>query len=262
VKRPLLSIIVGIAAMASVTYATDTKQPAAQAPAPAAAPSHGHSGDSTVPGGDTGTSTTGKVVETMNAGTYTYVQVDDGSKKIWAAAPLFQVAVGDVVVVPEGAPMRNFESKTLGRTFDLVYFVEAIQVAGSHTGTVKDQVAKAHGTGTTTAPAVALDLSNIAKAAGGHTVAEVFANKTALAGKEVAVRGKVAKFTSSVMGKNWIHLKDGTGSAGSNDLTVTTGAEAAVGNTVLVRGKLSTDKDFGFGYKYDVLVEDAAVAVE
>ncbi|MFI5396154.1 MAG: DNA-binding protein [Candidatus Binatia bacterium] len=259
-KHPLLSIIVGIAAMAAVTYATDTNQPAAQAPAPAGAPSHGHSGDGTVPGGNAGTSITGKVVETMNAGTYTYVQVDDGTKKIWAAAPQFQVAVGDVVVVPEGAPMRNFESKTLGRTFDLVYFVEGIQVAGSHTA--KEQVAAAHGAGTTKAPAVALDLSNIAKATGGQTVSELFANKTALAGKEVAVRGKVAKFTSSIMGKNWIHLKDGTGSAGTNDLTVTTNAEAAVGNTVLVHGKLSTDKDFGFGYKYDVLIEDAAVAVE
>lgn len=64
------------------------------------------------------------------------------------------------------------------------------------------------------------------------------------------------------MGKNWIHVQDGTGSDGTNDLTVTTNAVAAVGNTVLVKGNLSADKDFGFGYKYEVVIEDAAVTVE
>ena len=64
------------------------------------------------------------------------------------------------------------------------------------------------------------------------------------------------------MGKNWVHVQDGTGGSGTNDLTVTTNATAAVGDTVLVRGKLGADKDFGFGYKYDILIEDAALTVE
>jgi hypothetical protein len=76
------------------------------------------------------------------------------------------------------------------------------------------------------------------------------------------VRGRVVKFTAEVMGKNWLHLQDGTGSAGTNDLTVSTSGAAAVGNMVLVRGKLGTDKDLGFGYHYDVIIEDATVAVE
>lgn len=108
----------------------------------------------------------------------------------------------------------------------------------------------------------AIDVSGLTKAEGGHTVAELFANKSDLAGQEIAVRGKVAKVTTGVMGKNWVHVQDGTGSAGTNDLTVTTANVAAVGDTVLVRGKLSTAKDFGAGYKYDVIVEDASVAVE
>jgi len=251
VKRPLLSIAVGMAAMALVICRTNAEESAAQAPAPPAG---------AVPGAGSPGRITGKVVETMNAGTYTYVQVDDGSKKIWAAAPRFDVAVGDEVVVPEGAPMPNFESKTLGRTFDLVYFVPGVQVTSGRA--VKDPVAAAHGAGAMTAPAVALDVSNIKKADGGHTVAELFANKTTMVGKEVVVRGKVAKFTADIMGKNWIHVQDGTGSAGTNDLTVTTNTSTAVGSTVLVRGKLGTDKDFGFGYKYDVIIEDAAVTVE
>ena len=64
------------------------------------------------------------------------------------------------------------------------------------------------------------------------------------------------------MGKNWIHIQDGTGEAGANDLTVTTSAEANTGDTVLISGTLATDKDFGYGYAYDVIVEEAEVTVE
>jgi hypothetical protein len=207
---------------------------------------------------------TGKVVETMDAASYTYVLVDDGTRKLWAAAPKFAVAVGDQVKVPPGQPLQNFESKTLNRSFDVIYFVERVTVLGEKEKQedVAQKIAAAHAAAGKSAPASPLDFSNLQKAAGGQTVAEVFANKAALAGKEVTLRGKVAKFTRQVMGKNWIHIQDGTGGAGTNDLTLTTSASAAVGNTVLVRGKLSTDRDFGFGYKYDVLIEDAAVTVE
>ena len=137
---------------------------------------------------------------------------------------------------------------------------EAAAAHGATAAALADHGMPGHGA-TSRAP-VAVDLSNIKKADGGQTVAELFANKATLVGKEVVVRGRVVKFTPAVMGKNWIHMQDGTGSAGTNDLTVSTSATAAVGNTVLVRGKLSTDKDLGFGYQYDILIEDATVAVE
>ena len=134
------SSICGIATMVLVIGWSDVQQAAAQTHAPAAgAPSTGPAAAApAAQGGITGT-----VVETMNAGQYTYVQVDDGAKKIWAAAPQFAVAVGDKVVVPDGMPMRDFQSKTLGRTFDLVYFVSAIEVVGA--GTANGKVAAAHG---------------------------------------------------------------------------------------------------------------------
>ena len=76
------------------------------------------------------------------------------------------------------------------------------------------------------------------------------------------MRGKVVKFTPEIMGKNWIHLQDGTGAAGTSDLTVTTSASAKTGDTVTVKGILVVDKDFGYGYAYDVIIEDAEVTVE
>ncbi|HUI28171.1 MAG TPA: hypothetical protein VL403_18980 [Candidatus Kryptonia bacterium] len=257
--KPIIgSLVIGIATMTSVACWTDARPAAADPPAPS---------DGAL------SKVTGKVVATMNADIYTYVQVDDGSKKIWAAAPKFAVAVGDQVVVPDGIPMRDFHSKTLDRTFDVVYFVSGIQVVGAESA--KDLVTSAHSAspngasphGTSPhvaagASAASVDLSNIRKADGGQTVAELFAGKAGLAGKDVVVRGRVVKYTPEVMGKNWLHVQDGSGSTGTNDLAVSTHTAAAVGNTVLVHGKLTTDKDYGFGYHYDLIIEDATVSVE
>lgn len=112
-------------------------------------------------------------------------------------------------------------------------------------------------------PSAEVDLAGIAKADGGKTVAEVFAEKDALANQQVVVRGKVVKANYGVMGMDWLHVRDGSGAEGTNDLTVTaTSAPAKVGDTVLVTGKVATDKDFGMGYQYPVLVEQAEVKIE
>ena len=108
-----------------------------------------------------------------------------------------------------------------------------------------------------------IDLAGIAKAEGGKTVAEVYAEKDALVGTTVAVRGKVVKVNAGIMDRNWLHVRDGSGEEGTNDLTVTTAGDLPeLGATVLVSGNLATDKDFGMGYQYPVILEDAEVTVE
>ncbi len=96
----------------------------------------------------------------------------------------------------------------------------------------------------------------------GKRIAELFASKSELRNKEVAVRGKVVKVLHGIMGKTWIHLRDGSGTheAKNDDLTVTTADDAAVGDVVLVRGRLSVDVDLGAGYVYPVLIEGAKVS--
>ncbi len=211
-----------------------------------------------------GTIYAGKVVETMNSGGYTYVNVDTGKQSIWAAAPQFKVKVGDAVTVPPGMPMEKFHSSTLNRDFDVVYFVDRVTVGHGEpaASAMPAQLPKGHPPITGAASQATLDFSGLKKAEGGNTVAEIFAAKADLKGKEIKVRGKVVKFNANIMGKNWLHLEDGTGAAGTNDLTVTTSGQAKVGDTVLVTGKLATDKDFGYNYQYPVLVEDATVVVE
>ena len=108
-----------------------------------------------------------------------------------------------------------------------------------------------------------VDLSGIAKAEGGKTVAEVVAGKDALACQKVAVRGKVVKVNPEIMGKNWVHVRDGSGEEGTNDLTVTsTGQLPKIGDTVLVTGTVALDQDFGMSYQYAVILQDAEIKVE
>jgi hypothetical protein len=88
-------------------------------------------------------------------------------------------------------------------------------------------------------------------------LSELFANKANYAGKKVKITGQVIKFSPEIMNKNWVHLQDGTESNGSFDLTVTTMETVAVGAVVTFEGVLAVEKDFGYGYKYDVLLEEA-----
>ena len=206
---------------------------------------------------------TGTALETMKAERYTYVQVDTGTEKIWAATPNFRGKVGDTVVVPKGLAMQNFHSKTLERDFEVVYFVGAITVAGNDQGPSQmAQTSFMHPPKSGKSSKPQTEVGGIKRAKDGKNVAEIFAGRGELAGRQVMVRGKVVKFLPQIMGKNWLHLQDGSGSEGTNDLTVTTTTTVKVGDVVLVSGVVSVDRDFGYGYEYEVIIEDAWVTVE
>jgi hypothetical protein len=237
--------------------APSTAEKAEPAPSPNPAPAE-------APGQSSGT-----VIETMNAAGYTYVYVDNGTEKIWAAAPEFAVKVGDEVLVPEGMAMHNYHSQTLNRDFEVVYFVESVLNAsnpsmGTASSPANMQMPEGHPPiGRNTAPPT-VDLSAVQKAEGGMTIGEIYAGKSDLSGKNVTLRGKVVKFSPQIMGTNWIHLQDGSGdqTAGTNDLTVTSGVQVSVGDTVIASGPLTLDKDFGYGYKYNLIMENAEVTIE
>jgi len=208
----------------------------------------------------------GRVAETMNASGYTYVLVDTGKEKIWAAAPQFNVAVGDQVVVPEGMAMKNYHSQTLNRDFEVVYFVESVLNASDSTMPAagsSPKMPEGHPSISGTTPTPDIDFSGITKPENGYTVGEVYTDKDSLSGKSVKVRGKVVKFSPQIMGTNWIHIQDGTGqqAAGTHDLTVTSKTQVKVGDTIIVEGPVTLNKDFGYGYKYALIMENATVSV-
>ena len=208
----------------------------------------------------------GTALETMNSGGYTYVFMDTGQDQRWVAALETPVQVGDVVQTDEGMAMTGFTSKTLGRTFNVVYFVSGLQnLSGS-----SQPPAQAAGE----MPPGHPDISSGGQAASaavdvaayeeGKDIAYVYANKSELAGQPITLRGKVVKYNSGILGWNFIHIQDGSGDAGasSNDLIVTSKAETAVGDVVVLSGTIVLDKDFGAGYSYPVLLEDASITTE
>jgi len=201
---------------------------------------------------------TGKVLESIDAGPYTYLRLQTAQGEKWAAVPKAAVTQGQQVTLQNPMTMTQFESPTLKRKFDTIAFGT---LADGGSPEAQQQMLAAH-SGAAKASDVAV--GEVKKASGpeARTVAEVVSQRAALAGKTVAVRGKVVKFSEGIMDRNWIHLRDGSGSAAdkTNDLLVTTNQAAAVGDVVLVRGTVRINENFGAGYAYDVLVEGATIA--
>ena len=210
---------------------------------------------------------TGTVAETMNAGGYTYVRLQaSGKDDVWVAAPEFDAKVGQQVSVTLEMPMRNFESQTLKRTFPLVYFVSSVSRDGKVVAGGADASAGASGSPpvqmmTSRTPSDAEKVEPVAPPAGGLSIADLWAKHKALSGKEVTVRGKVVKANNGILGTNWVHLQDGSGSEAdrTNDITITTDAVVQVGDVITVKGILATGKDIGSGYAYDAIIEKATI---
>jgi hypothetical protein len=211
----------------------------------------------------------GSVLETMDAGGYTYVLLETAREQRWVAAQQTPVAVGDIVQTNQGMAMQEFTSPSLNRTFEVIYFSGSLQNLSATTQSAGyPTTAVPPGHPTTTAASIdagtATSGTAVASVEDGKDIAWVYANKDSLAGQPVSLRGKVIKYNANILGTNWLHIQDGSGDAteGSNDLLVTSAAEAAVGDTVVVTGDIVLDKDFGAGYSYAVLMEDASLKVE
>ena len=197
----------------------------------------------------------GEIVKTMNAAGYTYVLLNTGSGKIWAAANETSVKVGQRVSVPAGELMTDFSSKALNRTFDKIYFVSGIYPEGA----LEKAAAPSHGiSGSSRTIVTDVHVEGVTKAKGGYTVEEILTRSSELNGQKVKVRGRVVKFTPDIMGTNWMHIQDGT----PGDLTVTTDTLVTKGDLVMVEGILSVNKDFGSGYVYPAIIEKAMVTKE
>jgi hypothetical protein len=229
---------------------------------------------------------TGTIIETMDASGYTYMLIENQAKKTWVAIPAAKVENGETVSYYEGIEMINFTSKSLNRTFETVVFSPGLadqKAAGTQNKenvkqpaptdsftaaidaekmNVQPDVSTAVSGGSAGAIAPLEEIS-IEKATGdnGYTVEEIFEKAEQLAGEKVRVQGKVVKFSPSIMGKNWIHIQDGTGNPlhNSHDLVVTTGETVAVDSIITIEGQLAAEKDFGAGYKYAAIIEDASI---
>ena len=203
----------------------------------------------------------GKVLERLEASPYCYLRLQTTRGEVWVAVPEAKVEKGAEVTVSNPMVMNNFESKTLNRTFPEVFFGTLAPAGTVATAALPNTPPVAGPAGTPVSAQVEVGKIDKATGADAHTVADVWAKKGSLKEKTVSIRGKVVKYNAGVMGKNWLHLQDGTGDAGTgtHDITITSKDAAAKGDVVTVKGVLHLDKDFGAGYKYAAIVEDAKV---
>ncbi len=192
--------------------------------------------------------------EVLQATNYTYVQVGENNHDYWIAINKSDVDKGNTYYWSQGVPMRNFNSKELNRTFP---FIVLVQDFTDKPITSDKPAATMPGTSHMTIPEK--EDINIKPAEGGITIADLYAHKELYQGKTVKIRGVVVKYNSMIMGKNWIHIQDGSENNSKYDLAITSQDNVRLGDVVAFRGTISLNKDFGAGYFYDVIMENATL---
>lgn len=189
-----------------------------------------------------------EVIQTSN---YTYLRVSENDNENWIAISRAEIEKGKTYYYIPGIEMNNFVSKELNRTFPSILFVDKFSDQP-----IVAKITAADSTKGKQAP-VAKEGIKVDPAKGGITIAELYANKEKYAGKTVRIRAEVVKYAPEIMSRNWVHVQDGTKDGESFDLTFTTTDATKVGDVVVFEGTVSLKKDFGAGYFYEVIVENA-----
>lgn len=191
---------------------------------------------------------TGTIEEKIDAGGYSYLKLTENNNSYWIAVPKANFTLGEEISFSQFMEMKNFKSETLDRTFESVLFVEDAGVKS---------VMNMPNPHEQELSSIQKENVNIQKADGGYSVEELYSKKNELVNNQVKVQGKVVKANLGIMNRNWFHIQDGTGEKGSHDLTIISNDVAKVGDVVIVTGTLIKDKDFGSGYFYPLVLENA-----
>lgn len=191
------------------------------------------------------------VEEIIQTSAYTYLRAMEDSKEIWLAIEKQEVKKGGTYYFMDAMEMPDFKSKELNRTFKSILFVQ--KFSDQPSSAVKKMPLVSAGK---KAAEMKKGIS-VSPAEGGITIAELFSKRDTYAGKSVKIRGEVVKFNKDIMKTNWVHIQDGTNDSGNFDLTITTSSEVKVGDVVIFEGAITLNKDFGAGYSYEVIMQDA-----
>jgi len=201
--------------------------------------------------------TTVTVREVEQVGQYTYLLVKAKGPEYWVAVPSMEAEPGDTYNYQGGMIMKDFYSKELDRTFEKVIFLETLF-------SDDEEQAAVHATEEMTPGSMAtIERSEVEVTAGEGTVSigDLFKDPGSFNGKTVRVKGEVVKYNPAIMERNWVHIQDGTEHDGKFDLTATSTEAFEVGSVIVLEGVLAINRDFGYGYSYEILLEKAT-AVE
>lgn len=195
--------------------------------------------------------------EVLQVSSYTYVKGTENAKDIWLALPKREVEIGKTYYYTPEMEMKDFKSKDLDRTFESIYFLSGIYDSPNMTAK-SDGIAPDDEFHTKKEPIQKQDM-NVPHAEGEFAIEYIYKNKEALENKKVTVKGIVTKINPQIMDRNWVHIQDGTGGENTFDLTITTLDNIEVGSIASFEGVVAINKDFGHGYKYDLIIEEAVL---
>jgi hypothetical protein len=210
-----------------------------------------------IPSGTQGSTDVHQVMahDILQAERYTYLQVSEAGKKFWIATSKMNAEKGKMYLYRGGLLKTNFESLEFNRTFDTIFLVGNVIDASAHPG---GNVSQSGMTENASAPANAGAATPSGSTAKAVKLSDLFKNKDTYAGQVITVSGECVKVNNGIMGRNWIHIRDGSKMNGKAvDLTVTSKMSIAVGQNVILTGTIAVNKDFGAGYRYDIIMEDA-----
>jgi len=195
------------------------------------------------------------VKEVKQTSGYTYLFVQESNQEFWMAVSKTEVAVGEKLYFVEAIEMKDFESKELNKVFDRIIFADKVSKKPIDANDRKNAAIAKKQDGMKEL----LDSINISPISGSKSIGELYQNASDYNNKTVKVRGQVVKVNSDIMDRNWVHLMDGTQGENRSDLTFTTKEIVKVGDTVTLEGVLAIDREFGAGYVYPVIVENAVL---
>lgn len=190
------------------------------------------------------------VAEALNTEKYTYLRVKENEEEYWIAITRREIKPGATCYYRGGLMKKNFQSKEFNRVFETVYLVGEFREEG------EGNAAKP-GAGIPAETEALAPPKNVQRAPGAIKISDLVANLAKYKDKTVKVTGKCVKLNPMIMGRNWLHIQDGSGK--NLDLTVTTTETVQLGSMVTLEGTLSVNKDFGAGYKYEYILEGAVV---
>ncbi len=193
------------------------------------------------------------VADFIQTPNYTYINASENGNEYWIAVTKMQAEKGETLYFSKSMEMKNFKSEALNRTFESVLFVQDISQTPP---SAQKPVSHPQVYNQTKQDVKIEPLKD------GKTVAQIYEQKDQLSGKTVKVKGKVVKYNPHIMGRNWIHIQDGTGSDNNFDLMVTSPDSTKAGDVVVVEGKVEINQDFGAGYAYPVLLSNATIQVQ
>lgn len=194
------------------------------------------------------------IQEVLPTERYVYLRVTEGEEEFWLATRKMEVVKGGTYYYRDGLLKTNFESKEYNRVFEKVYLVSNL-VPEKHGGDSGTPIpVESHGPAE---GAGVLSSGGDINRAGSVKIADIVKNPQAYEGKKVQVSGVCVKINPNIMGRNWIHLQDG--SQDDYDFVVTSNSYVAEGAVVSLEAVVGIDRDFGAGYRYSLILENGKV---